>query len=142
MIKLFFGLATFFFFIFILCVCGQGYDSLPIWFILSLLSAIIAFVMTIYKATETTVKAAGKAVDFACDLVVVVVSSIIDLFTIKDEARQKVPNAFKIIIQKKKAKAIDVGIFDKRDTPICPMSIEGEGVKEELHVGQVIYLDE
>lgn len=141
MIKVFFGLAAFFFFIFIFCCCVQSYDSLPLWFLLSLLSAFIAIVMTIYKAAKATVKAAEKAVDFACDLVVAVVSGIIDLFTIKDEVHQKVPNAFKIIIQEKKANAINVGIFDKQDTPICPMSIEGDGVNEELHVGQVIYLE-
>ena len=141
MIKLFFGFAAFFFFIFIFCCCVQSYDSLPLWFLLSLLSAVIAIVMTIYKATKATVKAAEKAVDFACDLVVAVVSGIIDLFTIKDEVHQKVPNAFKIIIQEKKANAINVGIFDKQDTPICPMSIEGDGVKDDLYVGQVIYFD-
>ena len=97
--------------------------------------------MTIYKATKATVKASEKAVDFACDLVVAVVFGIIDLFTIKDEVHQKVPNAFKIIIQEKKVNAINVGIFDKQDTPICPMSIEGDGVKDDLYVGQVIYFD-
>lgn len=142
MIKLFLGLAAFFFFIFICCCCVQSYDSLPLWFLLSLLSAIIAIVMTIYKAIKTTVNVAEKAVDFACDLVVAVVSGIIDIFTIKDEVRKKVPHAFKIIIQEKKANALDVGIFDKHDTPICPMSIEGDGVEEGLHVGQTFYLED
>ena len=141
MIKLFFGLAAFFFFIFICCCVVQSYDSLPLWFVLSLLSLIIAVIMTIYKATKATVKFAGEVVDFAYDLVVAVVSGVIDLFTIKDQVRQKVPNALKIKIMEKKEKAVHVGIFGEQDKPLCPMDIEGDGVQDNLYVGQTIYLN-
>lgn len=141
MIKLFFGLAAFFFFIFICCCVVQSYDSLPLWFVLSLLSLIIAVIMTIYKATKATVEFAGEVVDFAYDLVVAVVSGVIDLFTIKDQVRQKVPNALKIKIMEKKEKAVHVGIFGEQDNPLCPMDIEGDGVQDNLYVGQTIYLN-
>ena len=141
MIKLFFGLAAFFFFIFIGCCVVQSYDSLPLWFVLSLLSLIIAVIMTIYKATKATVEFAGEVVDFAYDLVVAVVSGVIDLFTIKDQVRQKVPNALKIKIMEKKEKAVHVGIFGEQDNPLCPMDIEGDGVQDNLYVGQTIYLN-
>lgn len=97
--------------------------------------------MTIYKATKATVKFAGEVVDFAYDLVVAVVSGVIDLFTIKYQVRQKVPNALKIKIMEKKEKAVHVGIFGEQDKPLCPMDIEGDGVQDNLYVGQTIYLN-
>ena len=140
MVKVFFGLSTLFFFLYIFCCCIQSYDLTGLWIILWLLCLIIAIAAAIYKATKATVEAVGNGIRFIGDLVETVVSVIIDLLTIKDEVRQKVPNAFKILIQKKKANAVNVGIFDKQNTPICPMNIEGSGVQDELHVGQTIYL--
>lgn len=141
MIKLFFGLTALFFFIFICCCAVQSYDSIALWFVLSLLSLIIAVIMTIYRATKATVRFAGEVVDFACDLVVAVVAGVIDLFTIKDQVRQKVPSALKIKIMEKKKSAVRVGIFGEQDKPICPMDIEGDGVQDNLYVGQTIYLN-
>lgn len=74
-------------------------------------------------------------------LVGVTVCGIIDAFTIKKEVKTKCPDAFKILILKKKKTAVDVGIFDKNEQPQQRMTIESsEGISEGLYEGQELYV--
>lgn len=66
-------------------------------------------------------------------------AAIIDLFTIKDEIRQKCPAALKAKILEKKQHSLNVGIFDQSNTMYEKMTIAGNGsVADDVYVGQVI----
>lgn len=109
---------------------------------------IVAIVLTTYiaalVAAETAkkaAKAAGKAIDAAIEYISEVVLSIIDLFTVKDEVRKKVPQALKAEILEKKKNAVSVGIFSNETDLSYNMTLSSdEGVSNDVYVGQVIYL--
>lgn len=61
---------------------------------------------------------------------------------LKQETKRHYPNAFAIMIKKKKKDAVNVGIFDEEDNVIAP-NVEFKskvGISKSLYVGQKIYL--
>ena len=140
MVKFFLSLSVFSFVTFIVCCIVDSTDTLWLWFVLFFLSLAIAIITAIYKAAKATIEVAGQVVEFTCELVTAIVSGIIDALTIKDEVRKKVPNAVKLLIQEKKKTAVKVGIFDNKEMPICQLEIEGDGVQDDVRVGQIIYM--
>ena len=83
-----------------------------------------------------TLIGAGSVVSIVC------IAAVLDSGSIKETVVKKFPDAFKILIKKKKKNAVNVGIFDIDDMTIEPsVEIESEqGVSDELYVGQVIYI--
>lgn len=82
---------------------------------------------------------AGGAVGGA---IVWLVAAFIDEDSLRDSVHYKFPEAFKMLIKKKKKTAINVGIFTEEDETIeSDLEIRSEeGVSDSLYVGQVIYL--
>lgn len=93
------------------------------------------------EAAKKAAKAAEKAIDAAIDYIYEVVLSIIDIFTVKDEVRRKVPQALKAEILEKKKNALSVGIFSNETDISYNLTLTSdEGVSDDVYVGQVIYL--
>lgn len=104
------------------------------------LTAYVAALVAADSAKKAA-KAAGKAIDAAIDYICEVVQSIIDVFTVKDEVRKKVPKALKAEILEKKKNALSVGIFSNdMDISYNLTLTSDEGVSDDVYVGQVIYL--
>ena len=81
--------------------------------------------------------AVGKVVDATIEGLKCIIVGIIDLFAIEKEVKAQVPEAFKILIQEKKKKAVTVGIFDERSTRLNQMLITSEdGVSDDIIVGK------
>ena len=92
-------------------------------------------------AAKKAAKAAGKAIDAAIDYICEVVLSVIDVFTVKDVVRKKVPQALKAEILEKKKNALSVGIFSNETDISYNMTLTSdEGVSDDIYIGQVIYL--
>lgn len=92
-------------------------------------------------AAKKAAKAAGKAIDAAIDYICEVVLSVIDVFTVKDVVRKKVPQALKAEILEKKKNALSVGIFSNETDISYNMTLTSdEGVSDNIYIGQVIYL--
>lgn len=70
------------------------------------------------------------------------IATILDEDTVKKEVKLKYPEALKLMIEKKKQSAVDVGIFGSNENQIASgIEIQSEkGVSDNLYVGQVIYL--
>ena len=137
MIKVVLFLAVILFFA---CCLTDDFGNSFALFILSFIAFAIAAIIAIVRAVKATAEVAGEVIEFAFDLIEAVVTGIIDVFTVKEQVRQKVPAAFKMLIQEKKHNAIKVGIFNDVGAPICPMTIEGDGVGDDIRVGQTIYM--
>lgn len=70
------------------------------------------------------------------------IGSVLDEDSIKNEVRNQFPKALYLLIQEKKKKAVNVGIFGDNNYKI-QNSIEissNQGVSDSLYVGQKIYL--
>lgn len=101
-----------------------------------LLLSIIAFAVLI--AIIFWVVGTAKAVK---ETYVFVRDSLIDLFTIKREIKQKCPEALRAIILEKQKHAVKVGIFDSNNVICEKLNISGNGVvNDELFQGQTIKL--
>ncbi|MCR5568050.1 MAG: hypothetical protein K6G31_02120 [Paludibacteraceae bacterium] len=69
------------------------------------------------------------------------VGVFLDEDTIKDEVKVKYPDALKLMIEEKKKKAVNVGIFGDSGKIASGIEIQSEkGVSDNLYVGQTIYL--
>ena len=111
-------------------------DAVGTWGILFYLTLFILVIVIIYRIIHRTVEFTSDAIEFVGEIIEAVVYCVIDLFTINQEVKQRVPNAFKILVQEKEKTAIKVGIFDNRETPLQQMEItSNEGVSDELIVG-------
>lgn len=129
--------------LFLMFVCsGAGnYDAVGTFGALFFLFLFITIVCAIIAIVRTTVEVTKEAVEFVGDLIEAVVSGVIDLFTVKQQVKQKVPQAFKMKILEKKKNAIDVGIYGKNNNPLSKVRIESnDGVSEELQAGQEYYI--
>lgn len=67
---------------------------------------------------------------------------IMDKQRVKEEVKQKFPQAFYALIKEKKSTAINVGIFDKNDVTIeSDFTIVNEkGFSNDLRIGEKLYL--
>ncbi len=84
---------------------------------------------------------AGAAATATVAAIVIAVNAIITAGTIREQAKMKCTSAFKAELLSKDRRKVNVGVFDRSDTKISEMTIESsEGVSENLHVGQVIYI--
>ncbi len=83
-----------------------------------------------------TLIGAGSVVSIVC------IAAVLDSDSIKETVVKKFPDAFKILIKKKKKNAVNVGIFNKSDYEIkSDVKIEAqEGVADSIYIGQVIYV--
>ena len=137
-----FGILTVVFFVLIGICSGTGdFDSIGAIGALFFLFLFLTIVSAIIAAVNKTVEVAKDTVEFVGDLIDAVVSGVIDLFTVKEQVKQKVPGAFKMIIQEKRKNSVDVGIFSKNNQPLSKMRIESnDGVSNELRLGQEYYL--
>lgn len=70
------------------------------------------------------------------------VGAFIDKFVLAEVVSEQYPDAFKLMIKKKKKNAVNVGIFDEYDETIeANVQFQTEqGVSDSLYVGQEIYL--
>ncbi len=75
-----------------------------------------------------------------------IVSFLLDIFldegTLSNEVHIRYPDALKLLIEERKKNAVKVGIFGE-DEIVIESGVEissSEGVSDNLHVGQVIYL--
>lgn len=118
------------------------YDTRGGWWLIGFIISVIMFIVSlVIAATKATIKVAKDVGEAIGDLIVEVVNGIVDFFTIKEEVKQKVPNAFKIMIKEKRKNAVNVRIFNRQNTPIGQMEISSaEGVDDKIQVGQVYVL--
>ena len=84
----------------------------------------------------------GALIGAGATVSVICLAAILDEESIKETVVKKFPEAFKILIKKKKKKAVNVGIFNKSDSEIkSDVEIQAEeGVADSIHVGQIIYV--
>lgn len=81
---------------------------------------------------------AAKAVK---ETYVAVRDTIIDIFTVKREIKQKCPEALKAMILEKKKHSINVGVFNYENTMYEKVEISGPGVvNDDIYEGQTIIL--
>lgn len=137
-----FGVLTFICFVLMfVCSANENWDGVVAFMLFTALFLLLTIISAIVAAVKATTRAVKDVAYFVGDLIDAVVSGVIDLFTIEEQVRQQVPNAFKVKILEKKKTAVDVGIFNKNDQPLQQMHIESdEGVSNELQVGQEYYL--
>lgn len=70
-----------------------------------------------------------------------IIGTLLDEDTVKEEVKKKCPEAIKILIEKKKKNAVNVGIFDSSRKIASGVEIQSDkGVSDRLRVGQIIYL--
>lgn len=118
--------------IFIYIACSGDMSMETLFTMLSIL--IIGFVTAIIFWLIGTAKAVKETFVFVRD-------SIIDLFTIKREVKQRCPAALRAQILEKKKHSVNVNIFDDSNTIIEKMDISCEGgVSSDIYEGQVIAL--
>lgn len=109
--------------------------------IAAIVGTITLSAMEAEKAAKKAAKAAGEAIDNAIDFIFDVILCIIDIFTVKEKVREKVPNALKVMILEKKNNSISVGIFPTESNMTTKMTLSSEeGVAEEIYENQVIYI--
>lgn len=107
------------------------------YILLNMLDLLTIIIVVLYRIFHYTKEVVSDTIEFVGDLIEAAVDTFIDLFTVKQEVKQRVPSAFKILIMKKKRNAIDVGIFNKNSKPIEKMEIKSDyGISKELVVGQ------
>lgn len=137
-----FGVLTFICFVLMfVCSANENWGGVVAFMLFTALFLSLTIISAIVAAVKATAGAVKDVAYFVGDLIDAVVSGVIDLFTIEEQVRQQVPNAFKVKILEKKKTAVDVGIFNKNDQPLQQMHIESdEGVSNELQVGQEYYL--
>ena len=94
---------------------------------------------------DSTVPVIKETVGAAKGFIIVVFDVFVGMLTrvaVRREVKQKCPDAFKVMIRKKKINAVNVGIFDNKSHLIAD-NVEmkaTEGVADEIKVGQTIYL--
>ena len=77
----------------------------------------------------------------AIGVTVLVSSVVISKDTLRDDVKDKYPNAFKMLIKEKKKDAVKVGIFDKTNSHIEDIEMTStKGVSNNLRQGQTIYI--
>ena len=107
------------------------------YILLNMLDLLTIIIVVLYRILHYTKEVVSDTIEFVGDLIEAAVDTFIDLFTVQQEVKQRVPSAFKILIMKKKRNAIDVGIFNKNSKPIKKMEIKSDyGISKELVVGQ------
>lgn len=107
------------------------------YILLNMLDLLTIIIVVLYRIFHYTKEVVSDTIEFVGDLIEAAVDTFIDLFTVQQEVKQRVPSAFKILIMKKKRNAIDVGIFNKNSKPIKKMEIKSDyGISKELVVGQ------
>ena len=107
------------------------------YILLNMLDLLTIIIVVLYRILHYTKEVVSDTIEFVGDLIEAAVDTFIDLFTVQQEVKQRVPSAFKILIMKKKRNAIDVGIFNKNSKPIRKMEIQSDyGISKELVVGQ------
>lgn len=107
------------------------------YILLNMLDLLTIIIVVLYRIFHYTKEVVSDTIEFVGDLIEAAVDTFIDLFTVQQEVKQRVPSAFKILIMKKKRNAIDVGIFNKNSKPITKMEIKSDyGISKELVVGQ------
>ena len=84
----------------------------------------------------------GAVAGVAVNIVFGIIDAFLDEDTVSEEVRNQCPEALKILIEKKKDKAVNVGIFSDENTLIQDdVEIQTtKGVSDNLYVGQEIYL--
>ena len=107
------------------------------YILLNMLDLLTIIIVVLYRILHYTKEVVSDTIEFVGDLIEAAVDTFIDLFTVQQEVKQRVPSAFKILIMKKKRNAIDVGIFNKNSKPIRKIEIKSDyGISKELVVGQ------
>lgn len=107
------------------------------YILLNMLDLLTIMIVVLYRILHYTKEVVSDTIEFVGDLIEAAVDTFIDLFTVQQEVKQRVPSAFKILIMKKKRNAIDVGIFNKNSKPIRKMEIKSDyGISKDLVVGQ------
>ena len=107
------------------------------YILLNMLDLLTIIIVVLYRILHYTKEVVSDTIEFVGDLIEAAVDTFIDLFTVQQEVKQRVPSAFKILIMKKKRNAIDVGIFNKNSKPIRKMEIKSDyGISKDLVVGQ------
>ena len=97
------------------------------------------------STVENAVPVIKETVGAAKGFIIVVFDVFVGMLTrvaVRREVKQKCPDAFKVMIRKKKINAVNVGIFDNKSHLIAD-NVEmkaTEGVADEIKVGQTIYL--
>ena len=84
----------------------------------------------------------GAAAGVAVNIVFGIIDAFLDEDTVSEEVRNQCHEALKILIEKKKDKAVNVGIFSD-ETTLIQDDVEiqtTKGVSDNLYVGQEIYL--
>ena len=84
----------------------------------------------------------GAAAGIAVNIVFGIIDAFLDEDTVSEEVRNQCHEALKILIEKKKDKAVNVGIFSD-ETTLIQDDVEiqtTKGVSDNLYVGQEIYL--
>lgn len=115
---------------FILFVFGIAKDSFaPIFW--SVLISAIAIILSIIGFISRSVDA---VIEF-------VYNGFLDLFGLRNEIKQRCPQAMKAKILAKKKDAVNVGIFGNSSNQIQTMNIHSnQGISNDLYVGQEIPL--
>ena len=97
------------------------------------------------STVENAVPVIKETVGAAKGFIIVVFDVFVGMLTrvaVRRVVKQKCPDAFKVMIRKKKINAVNVGIFDNKSHLIAD-NVEmkaTEGVADEIKVGQTIYL--
>ena len=97
------------------------------------------------STVENAVPVIKETVGAAKGFIIVVFDVFVGMLTrvaVRRVVKQKCPDAFKVMIRKKKTNAVNVGIFDNKSHLIAD-NVEmkaTEGVADEIKVGQTIYL--
>ena len=84
----------------------------------------------------------GAVAGVAVNIVFGIIDAFLDEDTVSEEVRNQCHEALKILIEKKKDKAVNVGIFSD-ETTLMQDDVEiqtTKGVSDNLYVGQEIYL--
>lgn len=86
------------------------------------------------KAFDSTVKTIGTIKNF----VVNVTKQLIDLVFIRNQVKEKCPDALQAEILAKKDNAVDVGIFSNNEITECLTINSDMGVSDDIYCGQII----